>query len=137
MIRLPKANDCPGLKLERCGLLFLGTPHTGSSSADWNKFLVSIAVTIADLRQDTIDSLKSFNPASVWDKKDFEDLDPQPPIKCFAEGLKTSVKGIEQYVSLSLMNVAQQLRSLLPDCDTELSDLGHQTASRDDDGLQP
>jgi hypothetical protein len=137
MVRLPKANNCPGIKLERCGLLFLGTPHSGSGSADWNKFLVALAVTVADVRQDTIDLLKSFNSTSVWDKKDFEDLDSQPPVKCFAEGRKTIVKGTEQYVSLSPLEGCQQPFSLSTDCDTKLCDIGHQTTSRNVDGFRP
>jgi hypothetical protein len=135
MVRLPKAINCPGIRLERCGLLFLSTPHTGCGSADWNQFLVALAVTIADVRQDTINLLRSFNPTSVWDKKDFEDLEPHPPIKCFAEGRTTKIKGTEQYVSLQPFKESQQPHLLSPDRNTELSNSRHQTTSRDVDGL--
>jgi hypothetical protein len=108
MVRLPKADNCPGIRLERCGLLFLGTPHTGSRSADWDQFLVALAVTVADVRQDTIDLLRSFSPASVWDKKEFEDLEPRPPTRCFAEGRMTNVKGKEKHVNLQLFKESQK-----------------------------
>src|SRR5438034_5145027 len=99
MIRLPSA-DGQRIKLDQCGLLFLSTPHSGTTRADWNGFLVAVAETVAGVRPATLDQLKSFNPASVWDQKDFLNLKPTPPFRCLAEGCKTHIGRTNQYVNL-------------------------------------
>ncbi|KIL85349.1 eukaryotic translation initiation factor 3 protein [Fusarium avenaceum] len=69
-----------------------------SEKADWGDFLVAVAAVTSGLRQDVLNSLRAFNPESVWDKKAFLKLEPRPPFKCFAEGLKMKIKGILQHV---------------------------------------
>ncbi|KAF5012463.1 hypothetical protein FDECE_1515 [Fusarium decemcellulare] len=88
------ASSIKGIELSRCGLIFLATPHSGSTQADWNNFVVAAAGAVAGVRQEVVDRLKAFNPASVWDKKAFLNLDPRPPFRCYAEGEKTHIRGV-------------------------------------------
>jgi hypothetical protein len=98
MPQLHEETNCEGITLSQCGILFLATPHTGSTKADWNNFLVGVAEAFAGIRPETVVQLKSFNTASVWDKKAFLKLTPRPPFRCFAEGRKMRVKGTDQHV---------------------------------------
>jgi hypothetical protein len=68
MIRLNDFSHKPeyqGLSLERCGLLFLSTPHSGTTEADWNDFLVGVAKITFGVRPEIISSLRSFNLLST------------------------------------------------------------------------
>ncbi|KAF4462683.1 hypothetical protein FALBO_10506 [Fusarium albosuccineum] len=83
-----------GIELSRCGLVFLATPHSGATQADWNDFVVAAAGVVAGVRQEVVSRLKAFNPKTVWDKRAFLNLDPRPPFRCFAEGRKMDIKGL-------------------------------------------
>lgn len=108
MSQLPTSN-ITGITLSQCGLVFLATPHTGTTKADWNSFLVAAAGTVVGVRPEVVSYLQSFNPASVWDKKAFLKLDPRPPFRCFAEGRKKLINGTYQHV------VTQSSASLDPE----------------------
>jgi hypothetical protein len=73
-----------GIRVENCGLLFLGTPHSGTVQADWNDFVAGIAVLFG-VRFDVVDSLRSFNGFSVESKEAFGSLPQQPPYFCLCE----------------------------------------------------
>ncbi|CAJ0552269.1 Ff.00g062480.m01.CDS01 [Fusarium sp. VM40] len=97
MSQLPTSN-VKGISLSTTGCVFLATPHTGTTRADWGDFLVAVAAVTSGLRQDVLNSLRAFNPESVWDKKAFLKLEPRPPFKCFAEARKMKIKGTLQHV---------------------------------------
>jgi hypothetical protein len=88
-----------GIRVENCGLLFLGTPHSGTVQADWNDFVTGIAVLLG-VRFDVVDSLRSFNGFSVESKEAFGSLPKQPPYFCLCETkLVTIAPGISRLVS--------------------------------------
>jgi hypothetical protein len=93
MIRLNKyTEDFRGIELRNCGLLFVSTPHSGSSEADWNKYIVDIAELFLGVRSDTlVKRLQSFNNWAVEKKREFGNLKPLPPFFCLCEGKKTRV----------------------------------------------
>jgi hypothetical protein len=97
MIQLPKL-EAEGIQPERCGLLFLATPHSGTTAADWNNFLFSVAETFVGVRRETIQRLKSYNPMSAMDKEDFLKLTPCPSFRCLAEGTKMEIARTNQFV---------------------------------------
>ncbi|KAF5254431.1 hypothetical protein FANTH_689 [Fusarium anthophilum] len=98
MARLHLNASCQNIKLPQCGIVFLATPHSGSTKADWSNFIVATAHTIGGVRPETVKILESFNTTSVWDTAEFLNLDPCPPFRCFAEGLKMRVKGTKQHI---------------------------------------
>ncbi|CVK85068.1 uncharacterized protein FMAN_01986 [Fusarium mangiferae] len=98
MARLHLNPSCQNIKLSQCGILFLATPHSGSTKADWSNFIVAVTHTLGGVRPETVKTLESFNTASVWDTAEFLNLDPCPPFRCFAEGLKMRVKGTNQHI---------------------------------------
>lgn len=98
MSQVASTDNCEGITLSKCGIIFLATPHTGSGAADWNDFLVAVANTVAGVRPEIVNILKSFNTYSVWDKKAFFDLNPQPPFRCFAEARKMVVRSTRKHV---------------------------------------
>lgn len=79
-----------GITLNRCALLFLSTPHSGSTKADWNNFFQGVAKLFA-VRSEVIEILKSFNPQSAEGQEDFANLKVQPPFHAFYETRKTPV----------------------------------------------
>jgi hypothetical protein len=87
-----------GITLAQCGLLFMATPHTGTTKADWDTFVVAVANTVTGVRSEVVSHLKAFSPASVWDKQAFLNLDARPPFRCYAEGRKLRVRGTDQHV---------------------------------------
>ena len=88
-----------GIKLENCGLLFLSTPHYGTTEADWNQFLLSLSeITFGVRSHAIIDQLKSFNLTSVDSEEDFATMSVVPPFHCFCEGGKTDVAGKSRIV---------------------------------------
>ncbi|KAI9851909.1 MAG: hypothetical protein M1830_006840, partial [Pleopsidium flavum] len=95
MVRLNTVpNKFDGVKLEHCGLLFLSTPHSGTTQADWNDFLVNLAeLTIGVRSHEIVDQLRSFNPASVDSEESFAVMRKIPPFYCLVEGDKTKIAG--------------------------------------------
>jgi hypothetical protein len=93
MVRLNQYDhkqEYQGIKLSSCGLLFLSTPHSGSTQADWNDFLQATA-RLCGVRSELVDSLKSFNPQSTEGQEDFANLKIQLPFDAFYETNKTLV----------------------------------------------
>lgn len=94
-----------GIKLESCGLLFLSTPHSGTSQADWNDFLVNLGeLTFGVRSHEIIDQLRSFNHSSVDAAENFAAMVPKPPFYCFCEGESTSVAGRNRIVCLLILS---------------------------------
>ena len=102
MIRLHRhAKQFDGIELDLCGLIFLSTPHSGTTQADWNDFLLSLSeITLGVRSHAIIDQLKSFNPASVDGEEEFAAMTSAPPFYCFSEGNKTFVGGKLRLVSI-------------------------------------
>lgn len=89
-----------GVKLEDCGLLFLSTPHSGTTQADWNEFLLNLSELVLGVRgHEIIHQLQSFNTSSVDSEEAFSTMRVQPPFHCFCEGEKTMVGGKSRTVS--------------------------------------
>jgi len=88
-----------GIKLSACGLLFLGTPFSGSNEAEWSNFLLEWA-KFSGLRTDLVQQLKTFNPFTRLRKADFAAIHPELPFYCFAEGQRTFVMGKSREVSI-------------------------------------
>lgn len=100
MIRLSQyPNRFSNIKTHHCGLLFLATPHSGASDADWNKRLVDIAELTFGVRSNTVDILRPFNLSSVESQDAFSNMKVIPPFFCLCESKKTKVGGTLRYVS--------------------------------------
>lgn len=95
MVRLSMApREFGGLTLKQCGLLFLSTPHSGTTGADWSDLLMNLSETTLGIRSHAIiDQLRSFNPSSVDSVKAFAGMESRPPFYCLCEGKKTMVAG--------------------------------------------
>ncbi|RSL59320.1 hypothetical protein CEP53_005862 [Fusarium sp. AF-6] len=90
----------PGLNISQVGLVFLATPHIGSSIADWNDPAVAAAGIFLGVRSEIVNALKSFGDSAVEDGSLFLALSPRPPFRCFAEGRKMDTKiGLKHVVS--------------------------------------
>jgi hypothetical protein len=88
-----------GISLKQCGLLFLATPHSGATPADWNPYLTQLA-ELAGLRAVTMTRLlEAFNTNSVIAKREFSRLHPAPPFICVYETRLTPVGGRQIAVS--------------------------------------
>ncbi|KAF5713070.1 hypothetical protein FMUND_8089 [Fusarium mundagurra] len=98
MPQLYPTSNYENITLSQCGIVFLATPHRGSTKADWSNFLVATAHTIGGVRPKTVRILQAFNTASVYDTASFFKLIPCPPFQCFAEGLKMRVRGTNQHI---------------------------------------
>jgi hypothetical protein len=80
----------PRLSHQNCGTLFLSTPHSGSTTADWNGPLLGLAEWAFGLRQrEVLERLQSFNDSGVAGKEAFAQIHPQPPYECLCEGDRT------------------------------------------------
>lgn len=100
MIRLHRqALKFNGIALEKCGILFLSTPHTGTTKADWNKFVLGISEAFGVRKSDILAHLRSFNPLAVDTVEAFSELRYVPPFACLVEGNKTQAMGILREVS--------------------------------------
>ena len=90
-----------GVNLDKCGLMFFSTPHSGTFQADWNELLTVLAELALGLRShEIVKELRSFNFSSVDSAENFAALQPKPPFQCFCEGEKTTVAGRNRDVSL-------------------------------------
>lgn len=79
-----------GIRVEQCGLLFLGVPHSGSDQADWNDFVSGIA-SLFGIRTEIVESLRSFNGFGVESKEAFKSIPRQPPYFCLCETRRIDV----------------------------------------------
>jgi hypothetical protein len=82
-----------GLELRHCGLLFLSTPHSGATGADWNNYLIELAGHGGIRARDFTELLGSFNNDSRRSKELFGKIKPAPPFVCLYETRKTKVAG--------------------------------------------
>jgi hypothetical protein len=101
MVRLNEYAHKPeyeGIGLELCGLLFLSTPHSGSTEADWSDFLTAIGNLTWGIRPEVIKTLKSFNPLSAEGQEDFANMKFQPPFDAFYETHKTKIATFNRHV---------------------------------------
>ncbi|KAF5639667.1 hypothetical protein F52700_4049 [Fusarium sp. NRRL 52700] len=98
MAQLDPATKYNNITLSRFGIVFLATPHSGSTIADWNDFLVATAHVLGGVRIDSVKTVQAFNPASVWDAQAFLRLKPCPPFRCFAEGRMMPVGRTNKHV---------------------------------------
>ena len=81
-----------GVTLEQCAILFLSTPHEGTTEADYNSFLTGILKTSFGLRDDDIaKELRSFNDSAAQAKRSWSHMDHDPPIECLTESKKTKI----------------------------------------------
>jgi hypothetical protein len=114
MVRLVNfSGQFPRIQLDQCGLLFLATPHSGTTEATWNQLILAIADTVVSVRLDRVKLLEAFNPASVSDKENFFNLKPCPHYRCLAEGKKTTIINvIDRVVSLPALESQQDLQRM-------------------------
>ncbi|KAG5818438.1 hypothetical protein H9Q74_007409 [Fusarium xylarioides] len=98
MAQLDTAPKYNNIALPRFGIVFLATPHSGSTVAEWNDFLVATAHVLGGVRIESVKTLQPFNPASVWDAQAFLHLKPCPPFRCFAEGRMMRVGRTDKHV---------------------------------------
>jgi hypothetical protein len=101
MIRLndySHKSEYQGIDLKCCGLLFLSTPHSGSTEADWNTFLVDVAELAWGVRFEILDALRAFNPMSAESQEDFANMKCHPPFDAFYETQKTSFAKLNRHV---------------------------------------
>ena len=87
-----------GISVDQCGLLFLGTPHSGTVQADWNDFLAGIAAVVG-IRTEILDNLRSFNGFGVESKEAFGSIPAEPPYYCLCETKLINVVGNRRLVS--------------------------------------
>ena len=108
MIRLQDTpNHYPGLSLERCGLLFLSTPHSGAIAANWNDVLIEFAKLFQVKRgREFTQLLSAFNSASTDAKERFGLLRSVPPFKCLYETQAMTVLGTKRVVRTPIPNAA-------------------------------
>lgn len=84
----------PNISLFQCGLLFLSTPHYGTSDGDWNGLLLGLSELAFGVRgKAMVGPLSSFNDDGVASKENWENLEPMPPFYCFCEKNATLVLG--------------------------------------------
>ena len=88
-----------GIQLDKCGLIFLSTPHSGTAQADWNNLLLNLSEMSFGVRShEIVNELRSFNHSSVDSAENFASMVPKPPFHCFCEGDSTSVAGRNRLV---------------------------------------
>jgi pimeloyl-ACP methyl ester carboxylesterase len=102
MLRLNSFPDkFDGIKLEKCGLVFLSSPHSGSMEADWNDLLANLLESTIGLRShDILDQLRPFNHLSVDSSEAFASMKVIPPFHCFVEGNRTKIAGKDRMVGV-------------------------------------
>ena len=100
MVRLNEhPAETPNMILQRCGQLFLGTPHSGTTEADWNDFMVTCSEILFGLRREAIiNNLRSFNTNSLDNKERFEMINPTLSFRCLCETRMMKAKGKNRLV---------------------------------------
>ncbi|KAK0716270.1 hypothetical protein B0H67DRAFT_582752 [Lasiosphaeris hirsuta] len=88
----------PGISLKYCGLLFLATPHSGVTLADWSVYLVQLAELTGIRARDFTKMLEAFNYSSRASKRDFGRLPYTPPHECLYETRKMRVGGSKKII---------------------------------------
>jgi hypothetical protein len=87
-----------GIRIENCGLLFLGTPHSGTIQADWNDFVYGLAA-VGGVRTEVLQDLRSFNGFGVESKEAFGSMAFKPPYYCICETKLAKIGGAYRLVS--------------------------------------
>jgi triacylglycerol esterase/lipase EstA (alpha/beta hydrolase family) len=87
-----------GLSLEKCGILFLSTPHLGSLQADRSPFIVALGEGLVGLRTGVVKELQSFNASSVDNTDMFQAMKVKPVFQCFCESEPTRVLAKDRLV---------------------------------------
>jgi hypothetical protein len=106
MVRLDRYSDRPeykGIDLKCCGLLFLSTPHSSSTEADWNKFLTEFAQVALGVRPEVVNLLRPFSPWSAA-SQDFATMKYHPPFDCVYETKTTVIMTFNRTVSEPSVN---------------------------------
>lgn len=68
------------------GVIFLGTPHLGSQSADWNELAKGFGALFLGMRPNIVNVLKTFNTLSSHSQDAWEDKrGSYLPFACFCE----------------------------------------------------
>ena len=90
----------PGVGIGPCGFLLLSTPNAGSMVAEWSDFMVTLAGSIAGVRQNLVKELQVLNPSHVDGVDDWSTLEEAPLVRCFCESGKTGSRQVRiQYVN--------------------------------------
>ncbi|KAE9380791.1 hypothetical protein N431DRAFT_459708 [Stipitochalara longipes BDJ] len=129
MVRLNEyshKSEYKGVDLKLCGILFLSTPHSGSTDADWNSFLIDIAQMTLGVRPEILKSLESFNPLSAEAQEDFANMKHQPPFDAFYETQKTKIAKLNRHI------VTRQSASLAGQIASPMLDVDHNTICKFD-----
>ncbi|KAH8796956.1 hypothetical protein F5882DRAFT_476629 [Hyaloscypha sp. PMI_1271] len=129
MIRLNEyshRSEYKGIDLKLCGILFLSTPHSGSTDADWNNFLVNIAQITMGIRPEIVNSLRSFNPLSAEAQEDFANMKHQPPFDAFYETQRTKIAKLNRHI------VTRQSASLAGQIASPMLGVDHSTICKFD-----
>ncbi|KAL9050824.1 MAG: hypothetical protein Q9162_006411 [Coniocarpon cinnabarinum] len=88
------------IALERCGFVFLGTPHRGSEDANVGSLLLSLAGTMTGLNTELAKALSSKSVSAKEANKRWATFyfgfnpSNRPPIACFAEASPTKLKAM-------------------------------------------
>ena len=102
-----------GVTLERCAILFLSTPHEGTTEADYSSFLTGILKRTSGLRKDEIaKELKSFNDSAAQAKRSWNHMKHVPPIECLTESKKTNIamfKNVMVRWTLIVISIANRI----------------------------
>ena len=91
-----------GIALGNCGLLYLSTPHAGTTQADWNDFVLNVSELFGVRTDEIVSQLKSFNKSLVDSVEDFSEFAKPPPSEHLVESKKTMIGGVERLVYSSL-----------------------------------
>lgn len=117
--KYPTKFDPIPVLLNQCGLLFLSTPHLGSKLADWNKFSVWFGEVVFGIRENIVESLKSFNLSIVDTTQTWKEMPHKPVIRCLCEANDTQIGHImrNEVVSLPSAGFLDQVAIKVPGTD--------------------
>lgn len=104
MVRLNEhPKDTMNIILHRCGLLFLGTPHSGTTEADCKNFLLTCSEELFGVRREAIiNNFESFNANSADNKERFNMIEPRLSVQCLCESRMMRAKGKKRLVRIKI-----------------------------------
>ncbi|MCJ1405065.1 hypothetical protein MMC11_008291 [Xylographa trunciseda] len=109
------------LDLLKCGFIFLGTPHRGSTEADYGPIKLAHAEHIGIRSTQLVSKLKSYNGELDESRRAWNDFYKKgsPPIQCFCEAKRTRVFGgrLRQIVTQQSANWMDVEAISIPDSD--------------------
>ena len=107
-----------GVTLEGCAILFLSTPHEGTTEADYSSFLTGILQRTSGLRNDEIaKELKSFNDSAAQAKRSWNHMKHVPPVECLTESKKTKIS-MFKYAMVRLKLIVASIANRILACET-------------------